>query len=54
MSRKSWSIFMKERYPQPQDWYSVRFSDEVHWAVGPQGSIYITRKPGERYCSDCI
>jgi hypothetical protein len=22
--------------------------------IGPQGSIYITRKPGERYCSDCI
>ncbi|KAF2629187.1 hypothetical protein BU25DRAFT_465246 [Macroventuria anomochaeta] len=44
---------LKER-PQPDDWKSVRFSDEVHWRVGPQGKMCIIRKPGERYCSDCI
>lgn len=39
--------------PTPTDWHIVRFSDEVHWAIGPEGAKYITRKPGERYCSDC-
>ncbi|KAF1964030.1 hypothetical protein BU23DRAFT_585773 [Bimuria novae-zelandiae CBS 107.79] len=53
-ARKAWAEVIKERYPLPKDWYSVRFSDEVHWAIGPQGSIYIIRKPGERYCSNCI
>lgn len=32
----------------------VRFSDEVHWALGPTGKLYVTRKPGEHYCADCI
>jgi hypothetical protein len=45
---------MLERYPKPEDWYTIRFSDEVHWGIGPQGKLYIIRKPGERYCSDCI
>ena len=40
--------------PQPSDWHDVRFSDEVHCRVGPQGKMRIIRKPGERYCSDCI
>ena len=45
---------MRGRYPEPEDWYRVRFSDEVHWGVGPQGKQRIIRKPGERYCTDCI
>jgi hypothetical protein len=53
-ARKDYAEAKLQRYPEPEDWYIVRFSDEVHWAIGPQGSIYITRKPGERYCSDCI
>jgi hypothetical protein len=53
-SRREWCEVMIQCYPHAQDWYHVRFSDEVHWAIGAQGSIYITRKPGERYCSDCI
>jgi hypothetical protein len=28
--RKEWSVVMKERYPEPHQWYRVRFSDEVH------------------------
>jgi hypothetical protein len=40
--------------PNPEDWRNVRFSDEVHCRVGPQGRLRITRKPGERYCGDCI
>lgn len=40
--------------PKPEDWHDVRFSDEVHWRVGPQGKLRIVRKPGKRYCGDCI
>ncbi|EDU42948.1 HMG box protein [Pyrenophora tritici-repentis] len=40
--------------PTAEDWRDVRFSDEVHCRVGPQGKLRIIRKPGERYCSDCI
>jgi hypothetical protein len=40
--------------PKSEDWHNVRFSDEVHWRVGPQGKMRITWKPGERYCADCI
>ncbi|KZL63819.1 hmg box protein, partial [Colletotrichum incanum] len=34
--------------------YDIRFSDEVHFSLGPQGKLRIIRKPGERYCPDCI
>lgn len=40
--------------PEKEDWRDVRFSDEVHFAYGPQGAIMILRKPGERYNEDCI
>jgi hypothetical protein len=52
--RKDWAEVMKERYPSKKNWRRVRFSDEVHWAVGPEGKVRIIRKPGERLCSDCI
>lgn len=37
-----------------QDWYRVRFSDEVHFGYGPQDKLHIIRKPGMRYCHSCI
>lgn len=43
-----------ERHPEPEDWDRVRFSNEVHWSVSQQGKARIIRRPGERYCSDCI
>ncbi len=52
--RKAWAQMTKEKYPKPENWYRVRFSDEVHFGYGPQGKLRIIRKPGERYCSDCI
>ncbi|KAF2184633.1 hypothetical protein K469DRAFT_708823 [Zopfia rhizophila CBS 207.26] len=52
--RVEWAKAALQVRPEPEDWHIVRFSDEVHWAIGPQGRIYIIRKPGERYCSDCI
>jgi hypothetical protein len=50
----AWSQFMLNKYPQPDDWHRVRFSDEVHFGWGPQGKIRIIRKSGQRYCQDCI
>ena len=35
--RKEWSTVMYERYPGPEDWENVRFSDEVHYGYGPMG-----------------
>lgn len=52
--RKEYAEVMKQRYPTKEDWYLVRFSDEVHFGFGPQGKILIFRKPGQRYCSSCI
>lgn len=44
--RVKWATVMLNRYPQPEDWYRVRFSDEVHFGYGPEGQLRITRKPG--------
>lgn len=46
--RKDWSGVMKEKYPIKEDWRRVRFSDEVHWSIGPEGKCRIIREPGER------
>ena len=48
--RKEYAEVMLDRYPTPEDWYKVRFSDEVHWSIAPEGKMRIIRKPGERYC----
>ena len=45
---------MLEKYPDPEDWDRIRFSDEVHFGWGPQGKLRIIRKPGQQYCHDCI
>jgi hypothetical protein len=45
---------MLERYPRPEDWHHVRFSNKVHFGWGPQGKILIIRKTGMRYCQNCI
>lgn len=45
---------MKQRYPEPDDWFRVRFSDEIHFCYGPQGKLHIICKPGKQYCPNCI
>lgn len=45
---------MLHKYPNKEDWHHVRFSDEVHFGWGPQGKLRIIRRPGERYCPDCL
>jgi hypothetical protein len=32
---------MLKKYPEPEDWYRVRFSDEVHFGWGAQGRLRI-------------
>ena len=49
--RKAWAEVMKERYPRSEDWYRVRFSDEVHAGYGPQAKLRTIRKPGETILS---
>ena len=41
------------QYPYKYQWDNVRSSDEVHFGFGPAGRLYVTRRPGERYCEDC-
>ncbi|KAF1938825.1 hypothetical protein EJ02DRAFT_353638, partial [Clathrospora elynae] len=40
--------------PEKKDWHDIRFSDKVNCCVGPQEKLWITWKPGKRYCSNCI
>lgn len=32
--RLEYATVMLQRYPNPQDWYRVRISDEVHFGYG--------------------
>lgn len=50
----NWATGMLERYPHPQNWLRVRFSDEVNFGYGTQHKLRIIRKAGMRYCQDCI
>ena len=41
--------------PSPENWHDIRWLDEVYFLFNPEGGkTYIIRKPGERYCPDCI
>ena len=51
--RVQYANTMLQRYLEPKDWQRVRFSDEVHFGWGLEGSVRIIRKPGQRYCHDC-
>lgn len=48
--RVDWCKTMLQRYPNPEDWHHVRFSDEVHFGWGPEGKIRVIRprRGGER------
>lgn len=52
--RKKWAEDMKAKYPKPEDWRRVRWSDECHGSFGPTGKIHVIRKPGQRGHPDCI
>jgi hypothetical protein len=48
------SRVMLECYPHWTDWKGVRWSDECYWGWGPQGKLWIIRKPGMRRCHNCV
>jgi hypothetical protein len=52
--RINFSREMLHLRPNPDNWKNVQFSDEVHFGLGPQRKLRIIRRPGERYCADCI
>ncbi len=52
--RVEWATVMLSKYPKKEDWFRVRFSDEVHFGYGPEGQLHIIRQPGTRYRWDCI
>lgn len=52
--RRDWADYMLKKYPDPEDWKRVRFSDECHFGYGQIGKLRIIRKPKERYCPECI
>ena len=52
--RIDFSTIMLAKYPNSEDWYRVRFSDEIHFGYGPEGQLQIIRQPGMRYRWDCI
>lgn len=52
--RKEYAEYWLPRYPNPEDWHHIRFSDECHYGYGPQGKLRIIRKPSQRYCQVCI
>ncbi len=45
---------MKEKYLDEQNWFSVRFSNEMHFNYESQRKIRIIRKSSQRYCQDCF
>jgi len=45
---------MLAKYPTPQHWRNVRFSDEVHFGFGSVGRVWVTRKSEEAFCPDCV
>ena len=52
--RVEYARVMLERYPEPENWRHVRFSDECHFGLGPQGKVDLIRRPWERHCPDCL
>ncbi|KAI5780561.1 hypothetical protein EDC01DRAFT_718822 [Geopyxis carbonaria] len=53
--RLQWSRVMKQKYPNPEDWEIIRFSDETHFDYGNGNDLdFVLCKPGEREtCIDC-
>jgi hypothetical protein len=41
-------------HPEEDYQLYVRFSDEMHSGFGSEHTLHIIRRPGERYCPDCV
>ena len=44
--RVRWCELMIKKYPNKEDWYHIRWSDETHFGWGPEGSKGVLRKRG--------
>ena len=53
IKRLDFATEMLQKYSYQYHWRRVRFSDKVHFGYGPEGKVYVTRKPRERYCMNC-
>ena len=52
--RVKWARDALDSRPFKEHWRDVRFSDEMHAGYNSEHTINIIRRPGERYCQDCI
>ena len=54
--RVEWATHMLQRYPEPEDWHHVRWTDEVYFGWGPQGKIHVIRHRGRDWQGhpDCV
>ena len=52
--RSEYARVMLERYPEPENWRQIRFSDKCHFGWGPQGKVYVIRRPWERHCPEYL
>lgn len=43
-----------EKRPAKEDYRDIVYSDEYHASCGDDRQVRILRKPGERYCPDCL
>lgn len=53
-NRVEYATMMLLKYREPEDWDRIRFSGEVEFGYSPQHQLRMMRKPGQRYCLDCI
>ena len=37
-----------------EDWHRIIFTDESTFETGQRAKTWVTRRPGERYCPDCM
>lgn len=52
--RVFWAKDTLQIRPDSESYENIRYSDEMHAGWGPQYQMHLIRRPGERYCIDCI
>lgn len=52
--RMNWATVMLDKYPHPEDWHRICFSNELLFGYAAPDKLNIIRKPGMRYCQDCV
>jgi transposase len=52
--RLKWVTVMLNKYSKKENWFRVRFSDEMHFGYEFERQLHIIRKSDTRYLWDCI